>query len=277
MKLMRTGKEYLKQINYWRDEQDKKLRAEDSWLALAGLFWFQEGVNSFGSGSANDIILPDKELPERIGHFYLSDGLVHMEIDHSTGIDVDGQTVMHASLLPDTSGEAQRITVNDLTMMVIERDGNFGLRLWDNSRAERVNFPDKQWFPVDETYRVEGMYQPYPKPFELRLERTIGSVLETHSDGTVEFELGGSTQRLIALSEDDGSLFLIFKDLTSGSTTYPGGRYLTTGPPSEGGSVIVDFNRSYQPPCAVTSYATCVLPPKENNLEIKIEAGERLK
>lgn len=274
---MKTGEAYRISIERWRKSQDQKFRAENGWLALAGLFWFHDGENTFGSGITNDIVLSSEGFPEVAGRFLLTDGEVNLEIDPSTGIEVDGRSVARATLFPDTSGKAQLVTVNNLAMTVIERDGKFGLRVWDNGRSERVNFPGKQWYPVAEAYRVEALYEPYAAPYTLRLERSNGSMLKTHVDGVVEFKLAGSSHQLIALTEEDGSLFLIFKDLTSGSTTYPGGRYLTAKSPDNDGKVIVDFNRAYHPPCAFTPYATCALPPAENALKLKIEAGERMR
>jgi uncharacterized protein (DUF1684 family) len=270
-----TSDEYREKIAAWRRSRDSNLRAENSWLALSGLFWFHEGDNTFGSGTANDITLKNEKVPDHMGVFNYSDGIVFMEITSSVVIKVDGQPKKNANLLPDTSGKAQEVSFGDLTMTVIERDDQFGLRVWDNSRPERLNFPGRDWYPIDEGYYVKAKYRRHEEPVEIHLERTIGSVLKTESDGILSFKLGEFALELITLTEEDDSLFLIFKDLTSGSETYPAGRYLTTDPPDDDGDVTIDFNRAYFPPCAFTSYATCVLPPSENNLMIKIEAGER--
>jgi uncharacterized protein len=72
---------------------------------------------------------------------------------------------------------------------------------------------------------------------------------------------------------EDKQLFFIFRDLTSGKTTYGAGRFLYADPPVEG-KIVLDFNKAYNPPCAFTPYATCPLPPKQNRLQVKIEAGE---
>ena len=66
----------------------------------------------------------------------------------------------------------------------------------------------------------------------------------------------------------------MFNDLTAKSDTYPGGRFLDTSRWSNG-TVVLDFNRAYNPPCAVTPYATCPLAPKENRLAVAIPAGEK--
>ncbi len=92
------------------------------------------------------------------------------------------------------------------------------------------------------------------------------------SPGIVEFELQGHAFRMRPIYEGK-TLFFIFKDLTSKTETYQAGRMLNTPLPQDG-KVVLDFNRSYNPPCTFTPYATCPLPPKENNLAVRIEAGE---
>jgi uncharacterized protein len=76
--------------------------------------------------------------------------------------------------------------------------------------------------------------------------------------------------------DDPGSkdLFFVFRDLTAGKETYGAGRFLDTAPPQDG-KVVLDFNKAYNPPCAFTPYATCPLPPAENKLAVRIEAGEK--
>jgi uncharacterized protein (DUF1684 family) len=67
----------------------------------------------------------------------------------------------------------------------------------------------------------------------------------------------------------------VFGDRTNGKETYGGGRFVYTAPPAEDGTVVVDFNRAYNPPCVFSPYATCPLPWPANRLPVRIEAGER--
>jgi hypothetical protein len=93
----------------------------------------------------------------------------------------------------------------------------------------------------------------------------------------VTFTAGGQPQRLAALKGDeDGSLWLIFGDPTNGGTTYSAGRFLYTEPPAADGTVVVDFNLAYNPPCVFSPYATCPLPPEGNRLSVPIPAGEMM-
>jgi uncharacterized protein (DUF1684 family) len=96
------------------------------------------------------------------------------------------------------------------------------------------------------------------------------------SPGVVEFELRGRKLAITPVFETpkQDELFYIFKDGTSGKTTYGAGRFLYSALPGPDGTVILDFNRAYSPPCAFTDFATCPLPPAQNRLEPAIEAGE---
>jgi uncharacterized protein (DUF1684 family) len=93
--------------------------------------------------------------------------------------------------------------------------------------------------------------------------------------GVAIFEIGGKEYRLEpVLEEPNGDYFFIFGDKTNGTETYGAGRFLYAKP-AQGGRVILDFNKSYNPPCAFTEFATCPLPPPQNKLPIRIEAGEK--
>ena len=89
------------------------------------------------------------------------------------------------------------------------------------------------------------------------------------------FSYGGSEHRLVAWGEDDDSLWILFRDATSGVTTYPANRQLLAAPPSPDGTVRLDFNRANNMPCAYTDFATCPVPPAANTLPFAVEAGEQ--
>jgi uncharacterized protein (DUF1684 family) len=97
-----------------------------------------------------------------------------------------------------------------------------------------------------------------------------------YAPGYAELDLDGKTLTLEPMisGPDDEEYFFIFKDGTSGKETYGAGRYLYT-PVASDGKVVLDFNKAYNPPCVFTPYATCPLPPPQNRLEIRIEAGEK--
>jgi hypothetical protein len=120
--------------------------------------------------------------------------------------------------------------------------------------------------------RFEAFVEPRPT--------TVGAVVEGLSHvyvapGLVHFEHDGTTHTLTAFNgKTDGSLSILFTDATSGVTTYPANRSLAVARPAEDGTVVLDFNRALNLPCAFTDYATCPLPPAGNHLPFQVIVGE---
>jgi uncharacterized protein (DUF1684 family) len=93
--------------------------------------------------------------------------------------------------------------------------------------------------------------------------------------GYAEFKINGQTYKLDAIKEGNG-LFFVFRDETAGDTTYKSGRFIDVEKqPADNDMFTLDFNRAYNPPCAFSGYTTCPLPPKQNVMNIRIEAGEK--
>jgi uncharacterized protein (DUF1684 family) len=117
---------------------------------------------------------------------------------------------------------------------------------------------------------------PYEEPRMVRVPNVLGQMNEMPSPGAVEFTRDGRAIRLDGVLEEEGAqeLFFIFRDGTSGKETYGSGRFLYAPLPKDG-RIVLDFNKAYNPPCAFTPYATCPLPPPQNRIPIRIEAGEK--
>jgi len=96
------------------------------------------------------------------------------------------------------------------------------------------------------------------------------------SPGVLIFEMNGQSYRLDpVLEKGSKKLFIIFADKTNGKETYGAGRYLYADPPGSDGTVILDFNKAHNPSCAFTKFATCPLPPRQNRVAVRVEAGEK--
>ena len=261
------------QILAWQQEMEANLRAEDSWLAVAGLFWLQDGRNSFGSDPTNDIVLPEV-APARAGSFIFEAGQTRLEVADGMEITVDGEAVTEAHLRPDMPGPPSLVGVNGLLLHVIGRGTRYAIRLRDKNSPTRRNFTGRRWFPIQADYRVEAQFTPYEPAKELLIPDVLGQTTAMASPGYVTFSLHGQQVRLDIVEERGGQPYFIFKDRTSGQTTYPPGRFLLAAWLDER-RIMIDFNQAYNPPCAFTAYATCPLPPPQNHLPIAIEAGER--
>jgi uncharacterized protein (DUF1684 family) len=262
---------YLQSFEKWKAELVDDLK--QNWLVLAGLFWLKPGANTFGSASDNAIVLPSG--PPRAGVFQLQGEGVSVELQKGADAKIDGQSSASAKLQADVSGKPTVIEMGSLRMYVIKRGARLGIRLKDlNSEAAR-NYAGPIFFPIDMTYRVTGTFVSSDGKKTVDVPNVLGDVTPTPIPGEVHFKLNGQELTLTALSGDPtkGVSFVI-GDLTSKTETYPGGRFLDTDPVVDG-KVVLDFNRAYNPPCAVTAYATCPLAPKENRLPVAISAGEK--
>ena len=107
----------------------------------------------------------------------------------------------------------------------------------------------------------------------MRLANSLGNIISLRTSGSVALAVAGKELRMTAIDYDD-QLWFVFRDLTSGDETYPAARFLYAEPPGPDGWTTVDFNRAYNPPCAFNPHTTCPLPPPENRLPVRIEAGE---
>lgn len=265
---------YRQQIKKWRDDYDARLKQDDGWLTVAGLFWLKKGDNSFGTGLSNAIVLPKDSAPEFAGTFIFHDGKARLLPKPSVALLLNGRPVQtEMPLTPDSpSGKPDRVTLGGLSMIVIKRGDRYGIRLWDKTRSARRDFQGSRWFPIKTSYRITAAFTSYPQPKMLAILNILGDSEDTPSPGYATFEIDGKALRLEPVLEDN-QLFFLFKDLTSGKQTYPAGRFVYADLPKDG-KVILDFNKAHNPPCAFTSYATCPLPPRQNYLPVAIEAGE---
>lgn len=266
---------YLSGLRLWRAEMDANLRRENDRLALAGLFWLQKGFNTFGSSRDCDIILP-KPTPRIVGAFEFDGSNVTLTLDLGQCVDVNGRpTTTPTPLESDDSANPSYVTFQSLRMVVIRRPHGVGVRLWDNARPERLSFPGRKWFDPDETYRVDAMYVPYPVPVKVKLPNNLGELEDDMLHGYVSFILAGRGRRLDASELENGRLYIQFRDRSNGITTYSEGRYLYSEQLKEDGSVVLDFNKAFNPPAAFSPYSTSTFPVKRNELKIRVEVGER--
>lgn len=258
----------------WRQKRDEKMKSPTSWLTIAGLMWLEDGENSFGSDAKNRIKLPDRAVPKNIGKFILENGKVKVVTDAGAGLTCNGKPVQAMWLKSDMDGGADILAINDLRMWVIKRGNRFAIRLRDLNAAAYKNYKHLNYFPPDEKFHAKGEFVPYHPPKFIEVGTEIGTTVDIKSPGYVKFNLNGKEYKLVTFESKPDELSFIFRDGTSGIETYGASRFMEAKilPDS---SVDLNFNRAYNPPCAYTPYATCPLPPPENNLTVKIKAGEK--
>jgi uncharacterized protein (DUF1684 family) len=266
---------YVKSVEDWRARAEKGLRKDNGWLTLAGRYVMKPGVNTFGTGQGNDIVFPEGLGPERMGTITVEPGRVAVKLEPGLTMQKDGISMTDKVMGTDPENRDWVALGPRAAFHVIEREGRYILRLADNQSEVRKQFGGRVWYPVDEHYRVKAKFVPYDPAKKIAIVNVIDEVSDEPSPGYVEFRIKGKTYRLDAFDEDKG-LFIILRDDTAGKTTYNSGRFLfVEKKPAPGEEFWLDLNRAYNPPCAFSQYTTCPLPPKQNILKVRIDAGEK--
>lgn len=267
--------DYEAEILKWRREKEEALTAEDGWLALIGLFWLREGVNTIGSDPDSDVPLTQGGVAGRLGTLMLQDGVVRLDVEARQPVTIDGVSVTAATLRDDNAPEGPtRVRVGTVSFYVMRRGDLYGIRARDSANPSRSAFTGRHWFPINPALRVPATFQRYETPRVFEALTSAGIVEKLKTIGQVEFEIG---DRLYSLQtfESGADLWFILRDATGPKMTYGGGRFLYARLDADGRHLTLDFNKAYFPPCAYTPYAACPLPPPENQLPIAIDAGER--
>jgi len=251
--------EFQKTEQAWRDGRVKRLSSPNGWLTLVGLHWLQPGENVFGSDPECAVPLPAGKAPKRAGVLVLDAGSVRIKPEPSAGLTIDGRPVTEHVLGDDTAEKTDVVSIGTVSFFVVKRGDRIGVRVKDSASPVRTGFKGLDYFPADPKWRVTGSFVPYDAPKPVAIPTVLGT-----------------TETMQAVVEDpkEPMLWFIFKDATSAKETYGGGRFLYAEMPKDG-KVVVDFNQAYNPPCAFTPYATCPLPPRQNWLPIRVEAGEK--
>ena len=265
---------YVKSVEDWRAQADQRLRKDNGWLTLAGRYVMKPGLNTFGTGERNDIVFPKGLGPDRMGTVTVEPGRVFVKLEPGLAMVKDGIAMTDKVMGTDLENR-DWVAMGRAAFHVIERDGKYILRLADNESEVRRHFGGRVWYGVDKGYLVPAKFVAYEPVRKIPIVNILDEVSDETAPGYVEFKMKGKTYKLDALEEDDG-LFIILRDGTAGSTTYGSGRFLfVEKKPKPGDAFMLDLNRVYNPPCAFSEYTTCPLPPKQNILKVKIEAGEK--
>src|SRR5574337_733891 len=148
--------------------------------------------------------------------------------------------------------------------------------------AIRGRFKGLEYFPPDRKYRLPVRLAKLPNPEPVVLATSKGIPRPMLRYGHFDFEIDGVKQRLYAYKaapqpghhHEDPSLFVPYRDATSGKESYGAARYLDIEE-NPSGDYLLDFNLAYNPYCAYSDDYVCPFPPRENWLTIPIRAGEK--
>ncbi len=269
---------YKAEVDTWHAERIDRLRSETGWLSLVGLHPLGQGANILGSSPDSDVVMA-AVAPAALGTLTLTGG--QAELQPAAGIEmvsfVDGAEAgafAGGAVKTDGQGGPDQIAVGSLVFYVIQRGEKYFLRVKDRQAPVLQNFEGIERYPVDKAWRIVARLE--GEPGTVRVANVLGQVAAEPTPGILVFELDGLTHRLQPTGNPGEGLFVVFGDATNGKGSYPGGRFLTTEPPSPNGEVVLDFNRAYNPPCVFSEYATCPLPGLDNILLVPVTAGEKM-
>ncbi|HEY6483644.1 MAG TPA: DUF1684 domain-containing protein [Steroidobacteraceae bacterium] len=269
-------------VEHWRSERVAELTGEDGWLTLVGLFWLDDGAQSFGRAASNRLVLDHPALAPVAGSFVVDASGVRFRAQPGAAVTANGEPVAEIRMVPDTRGDPTVLSSGSLRFFVIERAGKLGVRVRDVHSPRRLHFVPIEYFPVDPGWALNARFESYAPHRKIRIVNILGQEVEMDSPGAIVFRRDGRNFRLDTILEApaDQTLFVMFVDRTSGKETYGGGRFLRVPLPVRvpgiaGEFTQVDFNESYNPPCAFNDFATCPLPPYQNHLTLGVDAGEK--
>ncbi len=263
------------EVTQWKLDRVASLTSETGWLTLTGLFWLKPGANTFGSAATNTLQLEHAALAPEAGTFLLEGSTVRFVAGADSAVMHDGVPVTDIAMAADITDDPTILESGSLNFYVIDRVGNLGIRVRDTLHPLRTAFHGLDYFPYDASWAVDARFEPYEPYKQISIVNVLGMREDIPASGALVFTHGGMEYRLDALLEtpDAEELFIMFADATTGQETYGAGRYLYIPLPSDG-TVRVNFNTAYNPPCAFNVFATCPLPPPQNRLAVRVEAGE---
>jgi uncharacterized protein (DUF1684 family) len=253
-----------RQWEQWHAEHERRLADPHGFLAVTSLNFLTTTPQRFSDAPGSWSTGPDGVVVD------LADG---------EALTIDGAAVTgrHAfGVLAERGGVDARS--GDAVIEVAKRGGFDIVRPRHPEHPLRQRFRGVPAYEPDEKWVLTGRFVPFDTPRDV----TVGAAVEGlehvyESPGRVEFEVQGTPLALTVFNgRTPGSFFALFTDETSGVTTYAANRSLAIDPPGADGTVLLDFTRATNLPCAYTDFATCPLPPAENRLPVAVEAGEKI-
>ena len=267
---------YEQEIEDWRQGRLESLLAPTGYLNQIGLHWLEPGTYSIGSDAGNDIVVP-ATAAARIGEFNVTEEGVRLVV--ADGVDVFNQDMRVTDVLmpADVTGNGIMVSHQSLAWSVIERGGKLAVRIRDYDHPFVETFGPLPYYDINPSKRVVATLRAYEEPRTI----TVNTVIEGFqqfpvSPGVVEFEIDDEIYQLEVQTSSNDRLFIVFGDETNRGETYGAGRFVYMDDPGvDGGEAILDFNKSYSPPCAFNDFSTCPVASPRNRLAVRIDAGEK--
>lgn len=247
----------------WQARRLAALKGPEGWLNIIGRFWLSEGTITVGSAPDNDIVL--SAGPAHVGSITQN---AQGEVSY-TPADGGAPLVLELSKY-----KPPRFTAGNLLLEVTTINGENALRIRDTTSAAPGQLTGIASFPLDPSWRIVADWVALERPSKLTIDTSKSIPTEVEATHKAVFTRDGQTYELLATHGTPQSPQFVIRDLTSRDSTYPAARFVF-GEDVTDTSIVLDFNKAINPPCAFTEHAVCPLPPPENVLPIRVEAGEK--
>jgi len=269
---------YVNDLSKWRTRADAGLTRERGWLSIVTRDELGPGTYSIGSASDNKVVLPKDLAPAHLGTITVGNDSARLALaggqQMRTVVKNEEGEAFAARDLVTGATRLEWVTSGRLSLQFVKReDGKIVVRAADRESPRRKSFAGRLWYEPKAEFKVPARFVPLPDGATIPIANVRGEISYEKVAGTLEFTVNGQKMTLDAL-DDEGDLFIIFRDASSNSTTYPPGRFLVVEKPKDG-VWVVDFNKAHNPPCAFSAYTTCPLPPPQNWLKSDVAAGEK--
>jgi uncharacterized protein len=227
-------------------------------------------------------VLPKGTAAARVGKLFFQQGDVRVELEKgivATMADNSGtaKPFPGGMIASDHDGRNKPwiMQIGNLQFRIIQRGQRTGLRLKDLANPALKAFHAPDWYPADPAYHVVATWEPGDGKKQIVVPNILGDATPVTVSGTAHFTLNGKQFAMSPVEGDPNkSVEFVFSDETTNKETYPAGRMVDAGPVKDG-KIVIDFNEAYNPPCAVTAFATCPIAPKENRLSVPVRAGAK--
>jgi uncharacterized protein (DUF1684 family) len=267
---------YAQEMEEWVKGRYAALKnTKSGWLNLAGLYWLEEGKNSFGTASGNKIVFPKGTIAAKAGYFELNNDQVTLVAEKGVAIKVNGQPITRQLIYSPDSSRSLVSAYGSLHWTIIRREDRIGIRLRNNLSESLLHFKGINRYPADTAWRLEAVLKEPLFPTTIPIKNVLGQTIQMKLLGKLIFTIQGKVYSLDAVEEGADELFILFGDATNTHTTYGAGRFMYVPKPDASGKTVLDFNKAFNPPCAFTPFATCPLPPQQNVLPLAVTAGEK--
>lgn len=254
---------------FFRRRRQEMVTLPQGNLALIATAWFHGAPGVFETvwGIPGEWSARDRGQSGLVVRASASDGIfVNDERVHGdvTVLAKDSETPSKLSFDDGKSG-----------FVIANEEGVYALRVWDPNSQDLTNFGRIDSYDYNPEWVVQGQFIPIEGGRAVGVDhlKDEGSTRDKIIPADITFTHDG-VDFTVAAFQEGRALLLVFADSTNGDATYSVGRFLMCAPNADG-SITLDFNRAYLPPCAFSYHFNCPMPPAQNRFPFAIEAGEK--